>query len=256
MPKLHELLAVKENVDGQASKCRTELTATFEKKRHLFEETRKTFTPNEEGKQTVVEEQKDIQTTVASEVEWISKIIAKAMDVNYQIDLANTEAKADVILEDGTIILKDMPTTNLLQLERRMQEVKVLVDAIPTLDPAKGFSLDKDKGKGVYKARVVEKSRTKKENKVIVLYPATDKHPAQTQLGSEDVVVGTIRELEWSSMITPALKADVLERLEDLTRAIKKARAKANEHDLAVAGVTVGKKVLDYIFGPLHKGVA
>ena len=48
MTKLHELLAVQGNLSGQATKKRTDLTATFEKKRHLFEETRKTFTPNEE----------------------------------------------------------------------------------------------------------------------------------------------------------------------------------------------------------------
>lgn len=250
--KLHELLAVKENVDNQAKQMRTDLTATFEKKRHLFEETQKNFTPLEENAKTVREEQKDIQTSVYKEIGWISKILAKAMDVNYQIDLANTLAKADVLV-DGEALLKDVPATNLLLLSKRMAEIKVLVDAIPTLDPAKGFRPDPDKGKGIYRAREVSKSRTKKVNKVVTLAPATDKHPAQVQLVPEDVAIGTIQELEWSAMITPALKSDILERLEELTRAVKKAQAKANETQIEVTGNTIGKKILDYIFEPLEQ---
>lgn len=253
MAKLHELLAVKENLDNQATKCRTELMSTFDKKRHHFEETRTNFTPDGEGAKTVTEAQKDIQTTISKEVEWISKILAKALDINYQIDMANTLAKADVILEDGTTLLKAVPATNLLQLERRMAEIKALVDQIPTLDPAKGFKLDTQKGKGIYKAREVTKARTKKENKVLVLYQATEKHPAQTQLVSEDVKVGTILEQEWSALITPGTKADILERVEELARAVKKARAKANEHEMDVTGNRIGQKMLDYVFEPLSK---
>ena len=253
MAKLHELLAVKENLDGQATKCRTELMSTFDKKRHHFEETRTNYTPDTEGAKMVVESHKDIQTTVAKEVEWISRILAKALDINFQIDVANSQAKADVVLENGTVLLKDVPATNLLQLERRMNEIKALVDQIPTLDPAKGFKLDLEKGKGIYKAREISKARTKKENKVLTLYQATKEHPAQTQLVSEDVKVGTIQEQEWSALITPAVKADILERVEEVARAVKRARAKANELDLDVAGNKIGKKMLDYVFEPLEK---
>lgn len=249
--KLHELLAVKENVDNQAKQCRTDLATTFEKKRHLFEETKKTYTPDGENQKPVTEEQKDIQTTVSKEIEWISRILAKAIDVNYQIDLANTMAKADVMV-DGTALLKDVPATNLLLLAKRLQEIKALVDVIPTLDPAKGFRPDGDKGKGIYKAREIHKARTKKENSVLVLYPATDKHPAQTQLVSEDKKIGVIQELEWSAMITPAMKSDILERLETLIRAVKRAQAKANETQLDVTGNVIGESVLEYIFEPLN----
>jgi hypothetical protein len=37
-PRLHELLAVETNLESQMLKCCLELAATFEKKRHLFEE--------------------------------------------------------------------------------------------------------------------------------------------------------------------------------------------------------------------------
>ena len=52
MAKLHELLAVQSNLSGKATKKRTDLKTTFEKKRHLFEETRKHLRPMMRGKTT------------------------------------------------------------------------------------------------------------------------------------------------------------------------------------------------------------
>jgi hypothetical protein len=251
MTKLHELLAVQSSLSGQASKVRQELAVTFEKKRHLFEERRKSFRSNEEGVPVAVEEQQDIQTTVASEIEWISNHLAKAVDVAYQVDLANTEAKADVVTEDGETLVKDLPATTLLQLEKRVAEWKELIVAIPTLDPAKGFKPDEMRGLGFWKARDVTKPRTKKEKKPLVLYPATDKHPAQTQVLDVDTVTGTILEQEWSALITPTMKAELLDRVETLYRAVTKARSKANDHSVDTAGKKIGETLLDFVFKPL-----
>lgn len=251
MAKLHELLAVDGNLDGQATKTRTELTATFEKKRHLFEEKRVTFQPIEEGAQPVTESQSDIQTSVAQEIEWISNLLRKSIDVSHQIDVANTVAKANILTEDGEEIAIGIPATSLLQLEKRVKEVHDLIVAIPTLDPAKGFSPDADRGKGNYKAREVRKVRTKKDQKSLVLLAPTKEHPGQAQMITVDVAVGTILEQEWSSLITPAMKADLIERSEILLRAIKKARARANEMEVDVTGNVIGKRLLDYVFKPL-----
>lgn len=252
MTKLHELLAVQGNLSGQATKKRTDLKTTFEKKRHLFEETRKTFTSNEELEKPQIEEQKDIQSTVIREIDWIKSDLAKAVDVAYQVDIANTEAKADVVTEDDELLLKDIPATALLQLEKRVAEWKDLIQSIPTLDPAKGFQLDTARGHGYYKARDVTKPRTKKVPDVITLAPATKEHPAQTQLISVDKPTGTILEQEWSSLITPATKSDLLDRVEKLLRAVSKARSKANEHAIDVSGKKIGAALLDFVFKPLE----
>ena len=251
MPKLHELLAVETNVKGQATKTRTELMTTFEKKRHLFEETRKTFEPNLDGAQTEVVEQKDIQSTVKQEIDWISRYLAKALDVAYQVDVANTLAKADVVTEDGDILLKEVPATALLQLEKRVKEVQELITAIPTLDPAKGFKPDADRGFGYFRARDVRKEKTRKEDKPITIAKATDKHPEQAVLKTYDVPIGHLLEQEWSSLITPAKKAELLDRVEILFRAVTKARAKANETSVEVENNKIGTALLDFVFQPL-----
>jgi hypothetical protein len=252
MAKVHELLAVQGNLNGQATKTRTGLIETLQKKRHLFEKKLKTFTPKtEEGGAATVEEQQDIQTTVVAEIEWLQKHLVKMLNVGYQVDLANREAKADIVTEDGQTLARDVPATTLLWLEKRVTEIKELIDAIPSLDPAKGFQPDHDAGKGIYKAREVTKTRSRKMKKVYVKFPATKEHPAQTELVDEDVPVGTTAEQEWSALITPALKADLLNNADMLYRAVTKARSKANEHEITVEGKEIGAELLDYVFKPL-----
>jgi len=246
-PKLHELLAVGSNLENQANKVRTDIVNTFEKKRHLFEEKRTTFTPSEEGARSVSEFQSDIQSSVKKELAWVSTAIIKAFDVGYQIAEANTLARADIVLEDdaGTVLLTSVPATALLELEKRIAEIGAMVASIPTLDPAKGFKVDESRS--LYVAREVNKTRTKKTKVVLVKYEATDKHPAQTELIDEDVPVGTIQEQEWSGLITPSEKAELINRVEVVQRAVRRARSRANEVEVNL-NQKIGKKIFDYIF--------
>src|ERR1700679_56315 len=197
MAKLHELLAVKSNVENQSKKVASDLKNTFEKKRHLFEQKLVTFKSNEENVPAVTEAQSDIQTTVNKELTWISDILVRSIDVGHQIDVANTLAKADIMTENGDVIAKDVPATSLLQLEKELKEFRDLVMTVPTLDPAKGFTQDTNREAGIFQARDVTKTRTKKSARPIVLAQATKEHPAQVQLISEDIPTGTIQEQEW-----------------------------------------------------------
>jgi len=250
MAKLHELLAVEGQLKSQAEATRTELRNTFEKKRHLFEEKVVTFNSSDEGAEPVREQQSDLQSKVADELAWIAGIWQKAIDASYQVAQANTTAFADVILDDGTTLLTHVPATGLLELEKRAAEIEELVKAIPTLDPAKGFAPDANRGAHIYKARDVVKTRTKKTQRALVMYPATPEHPAQTQLISEDVPVGKLTEQEWSGLITPAEKGAMLERAEQARRAIKQARQRANDVELNGAGtVAVGARLFAHVFG-------
>jgi hypothetical protein len=245
--KLHEVLAVEHNLRTQADKTRTELKSSFEKKRHLFTKKVVTFKPLDEGEEPVTEEQSDLQSNVVTELGWIAEILARSYDASYQVAVANTEAKGDIILEDGTRLALAVPATTLLELEKRTSELRDLCQAIPTLDPAKGFTLDPDAGANVYKAREDKRTRTKKVAKVFQLAPATDKHPAQVQAINEDVPVGSILTQEWSGLITPAEKATLIGRIESLHRSVKQARSRANETAVNGAGI-IGKTILDYAF--------
>jgi hypothetical protein len=248
VPKLHEILAVESPLKAQADATRNDLKTTFDKKRHLFVEATKIFHPSAEGAPPRVEEQGSLQSTIRKELDWIRGIWSKALDGAYLIAEANTIARSDVILDDGTTILTNVPVTALLELEKRATEIQELVNAIPTLDPAKGFQLDPDRGKYVYRAREDVRQRTQKVQQALVLYEATKEHPAQVKEISVDIPIGEVRTHEWSGLITPAEKADMLDRAERLGRALKAARSRANNTDVKI-GASVGNTILSFVFG-------
>lgn len=249
MPKLHELLATNASKRAQADKTRSELSSTFRNKSHLFTEKIVTYKPFGEGAPAETESQLDLQTTVPKELKWISQFLTSAIDSAYQVDEANTQARADVILENGTTLLIGVPATALLQLEKRAAELREFILAIPTLDPAKGFQPALDKGADIFVAREEKRERTKKTLKVLTLAAATDKHAAQAKEYYEDVPVGTVTTLEWSGLITTAAKGDMMSRVEDLGRSLKKARSRANEQDIPKATQTIGQQLVGYVFG-------
>ena len=252
MSKLHELLAVEGDLRTQAESCRADLKNTFEKKAHHFSKKLVSFSSSVDGSPDKIESQLALQSTIEKELDWIGEKIQKALDAGHQIDLANTKALADVVLEDGTVFLKQVPCTSLLRLEHRIVEVRDLIHAIPTLDPAKGFEPDTSEGAGIFRAREVNKTRTNKIQKHIVVVPPTKEHPAQVAIVSEDVPVGTIKEQEWSSLLTVAAKGAMLDRVEDLLRSVKKARARANDMDIDVKLNNIGKAVLEFVFSGLR----
>jgi len=252
MPKLHELVAADRSIKGQAEKLRLELQSTFDKRRNLFAQKIITMTPLGEGLEVETREHTDIQSTVADEITWLlNTILIKNIDSGYAIDHFNKLAVADITMEDGTVLAKDVPATALLQLEHRLKEVSELIKTIPTLDPAMGFVPDPSMGPNIYKAREIVKPSTKKEQHPLVMAEATKEHPAQVQLVTEDVKVGTIREQQWSSLITPAIKADLLERAENLFRVVTQARSRANEQPADVKTYKIGEALLKHIFSPL-----
>lgn len=247
MGKLHELLAVESSMSDQSDKLRAELIDTFTKKRNHFAKkvvTTKYLDPNVDDE---VEEQLGMQSTINKELDWISGHVTKAIDGAAQVDEANTKARADIVLEDGTIMAKNIPATQLLQLAKRLNEVKQVAEAIPTLDPSKGFVPDPSSGADVFKTREEIKPKTKKNYASFEASKATDKHPAQVQVFQEDQLIGKYHIFEWSSFITVSEKANMLARIEDLIRAVRKARARANDVDVD-HGVKLGAKLLAFAF--------
>jgi len=244
--KLHELLAVGGSVETQALKCAGDLKETFGKKHHLLTSRTTTLTYIELNKPPLTEEAVLLQTTVPKELAWIGGFFKTMINVDGQINDANTKAKANLILEDGTTLAENVPATMLLELEKRVKLFMDVVAAAPTLDPAKGYKEDKDAGADVWKAREITTESTIKEQVPLELSKATDKHPAQVQLVSKDVVIGTRLKQEWSSMITSARKAELLDRCERLIRAVKQARSRANDQIVDVT-IKIGDTLIEHL---------
>ena len=77
------------------------------------------------------------------------------------------------------------------------------------------------------------------------MHPGDKNHPAQVEKVTENKIIGEYVKTGWSSMITPARKAKLLDRLEGLIRAFKEARMRANNQE--VVRNDIGQIIFDYL---------
>ncbi len=115
---------------------------------------------------------------------------------------------------------------------------------VPTLDPAEDWHFDE--AANLFKSAQIVSGRTKKLQRPVVLYDATKEHPAQTQLVSEDILIGNWESVKHSAAIPPREKQKMEMRISDFIRALKFAREEANQADAPAQHV--GKKVFDHLF--------
>ena len=145
------------------------------------------------------------------ELEKALALTADAFDVSYLIDEANTVARADLVV-DGKVIAEQLPATFLLQLEKRLREVRLLFKDIPTFDPVRTWHPDATADKtNVLRADPVVTLRKQRTRKYNVMYDATKEHPAQIDVVEVDEPMGEIRAYDWTGMISPGKKAALLQ---------------------------------------------
>ena len=104
----------------------------------------------------------------------------------------------------------------------------------------------KDPNSNLFKTAVVKTHRTKKVQKAIVLYHATEQHPAQTHLATEDVIAGYWNTTKHSGALPTPRKTAILARIDALILAVNFAREKANE--TLAPEQSVGAGLFGYLF--------
>ena len=95
----------------------------------------------------------------------------------------------------------------------------------------------------------VRKQRTRQYN---VMVEATAEHPAQVDVVEVDKPVGEIRSHEWTGMISPRQKAALLEQVDTLIAAVKRARSRANGQ-LVDPARKAGEALLAFLLAPLRE---
>jgi hypothetical protein len=249
MGKLHELLAVEPDLKGAAEKILAETVNTFSKKEGHFKAQNRRYSPLEDGGESFPDENQEMVTTVPKKLEWTQKAVAKYLDALAQKEVSNTQASAVLEIDGKPLVEQALPATLLLALEGRLKQVRDVYNAIPTLDPSEQWAWD-DKTR-TYEAEPAKSFRTKKVMKNHVKAPATDKHPAQVEVYTEDVQVGFWTTKKWSGALTPSEKADLLERVDNLIQAVKRARQRANDSE--ASKINVADALFQYIHDPLKR---
>ncbi len=248
MTKLHEILAIEGDLDATAKKVVEEAIVTFTKKPDHFQEMHRALNMLDENRQGEnVEESKAMVTTVADKLDHVQHHVAKYFDIFARKEATNQVATADLVVE-GIVIAERVPATLLLGLESKLKNLRNLYEAIPTLAPGIDWRHDATRGADVYKAADADvRMKTEKVIQHKVLVEPTDKHPAQVEKWTADVPVGKIVVNQWSGMLSPAEKSEVLGRIDTLIRAVKQARQRANT--VEISDIAIGEKLFEFING-------
>jgi hypothetical protein len=242
--KLHELIAVEKGIKARAYSALTESHKLIQKA-DLFGGMSRSYQKRDEDGEDLPGESKRVQNTVREVLATLKLSQTELYDLTAQKDIANCTAKAPVIVDDVEVI-PELPVTTLLFLEKQLTDLRTFILALPILDEAETWNFDANSG--LYKSDPVQTHRTKKTQRPMVLYDATEKHPAQTQLITDDVIVGFWTMVKQSGALPKPEKVKLAARVEKLLDAVKTARERANGITVTEKP-TIGARVFGYLLG-------
>ena len=242
MTKLNQIIAVEK---GIKSKSYAELTEAHHnvQKQALLSGLSRVYLPKDEEGEQLPPESTRVQLKAEEVLRQTTANLTRLFDVTATKDWANCVAKADVVV-DGTTILRDVPVSYLLFLEKQLSDLTTFVKKLPILDAAETWT--HDPSTDTWKTEPVRTLRTKKVPRNHVKAEATEKHPAQVEVYHEDVAIGTWTTTKFSGALPAQRVNELLERVEKLTQAVKFAREEANTYE--VTDQRVGDAVFGYLF--------
>lgn len=246
--KLNQVVAVVGDQKKLADKTITDAYQTLQKGDLFSGMSRKYETLLDEDKVGKPPEMKNPQQSVRQLYKAVEPVLVKAWDSVATQDYANCAAVADVVV-DGEVLLTGVPVTHLMFLEHKLKDLQTFIEKMPVRDGAEAWTFNE--ATNSHETGVLQKDSTRKVLKPIVLFPATVEHPAQTQLITEDQVVGRWHEKRFSTAIGAKDKETMLGRVVKLAEAVKEAREEANSihtEERKVAG-----KLLDFVFADVLK---
>lgn len=247
MSTLNQLVAVERGVRSRAGTALTDSHQQLQKN-DLFLGISRKYRPKDEDPtkptgEVLPDETKQVTFKANQLTQEMCVKQTELLDISAQRDWANCEAKADVVV-DGRVLISQAPVTYLLFLEKKLVDMRTFIDKLPKLSP--GEEWIRDDNQDLYATKPTESTRTKKISMPLIMAEATKEHPAQVKEVTEDVLVGYWSTTKYSSALPASQINAMLVRVEGLQKAVKFARAKANETQ--VSDVKVGKNLLDFLF--------
>jgi hypothetical protein len=243
MPKLNQIIAIAAGKKSQAQKTITNAYQGLQKA-GLLEGLSRTYKPKDDEGEQLPPEKKMVQLKVKDAIRDVTAALTELFDVVATQDAANCQAKASVVV-DNVVVLRDVPVTTLLFVEKQLVDLHTFVEKLPTLDPGEAWNYSPDVDH--YASESYQTTKTKKVLKNHVKAEATKEHPAQVETYTEDVVVGYWTTVKFSGAVPAKERNEMLDRVRKLQEAVKCAREEANAMEVEVK--KIGAAVLQHIFG-------
>ena len=170
---------------------------------------RKVYVPKAEDGEKIPPEAQKVQIRVEDALTRTVTLLKEVFNVTAVKDATNCVAKADVVI-DGEVLLKDIPATHLLWLEKRLQTLADFIKHLPTLPLDTSWTYDE--AQGLYQSEPQTSLRTKKIEEFKVVIQPTKEHPGQYVKVTVDDPVGAYTTIYLSGAIPPARKQQLQER--------------------------------------------
>jgi hypothetical protein len=242
MTRLSQIIAVEKGVKSDASRRITDLHRDVQKPQ-LLSGISRTYQPRADDGDQLPAESTRVQATAPDVLAEAAAAMTRLFDITLTKDHANTAARADVTVE-GETILRDVPVTYLLFLEKQLTDLHTFVAKLPVLDPSEEWAFDS--ARGCYATPPVKTVRGKKIPRNHTLAEATKEHPAQVQVYMEDVPEGDWTTVKFSGALPASRVRTLLGRVTALQHAVKFAREEAN--GVEVADQKAGEAVFSWLF--------
>jgi hypothetical protein len=240
--KLNQIIAVEKGVKSKAFQDLTEAHHAVQKPTLLSGISRVYQPKDEEGEQLPPEATK-VQVKTEDVLRDTAATLTRLFDVTATKDWANCHAKADVTV-DGQVLLRDVPVTYLLFLEKQLTDLHTFMKKLPVLDAADSWSFDASAD--CFRTESVRTVRTRKIPRNHVKAEATEHHPAQVEVYYEDIPVGYWSTTKFSGALPARRVHELTDRVEKLQAAVKFAREEANGAE--VTDQRVGDAVFGFLF--------
>ena len=241
--KLNQVLALEKAIKTKHENAFTQAYQNAQKE-PLFLGLVRTYNARTEDGEKLPAEKKLVTLKVTDLLETAATSLKELLNLSAVKDATNATAKGDVVI-DGKTVLKDVPATHLVFIEKRLTAIIEFISKLPTLSQDASWQFNS--GLGLYETAPVDTFKTKKVERWETIVPPTKEHPAQAQKLVEDVVVGTWSSIALSGAVPADRKATLLARAEKVQRAVKIAREEANQ--APVVELSTGELV-DIIFAP------
>lgn len=246
--RLNQIIAIRNGVKNDTKQA---LTKTYHlvQKPTLVAGLTRTYNPLDEEGLRYPNEATYVQVKSEDVLKETAAHLTRLFDVEAALDWTNQKATADVIITTGTepvTLLRDVPVTYLMFLEKQLVDIESLIRKLPALDPAERWTFDP--ATDTYRTDPSDIMKSTKQKRNHVLAPATDKHPAQVEVYNEDVPVGRYTLTRYSGALPAQRINRLLARVTTLLNAVKFAREQANL--IEIDDPKPGRRIFDYLFAP------
>src|SRR6266567_4738046 len=175
--RLNQILAIEKGAKTGAEERLTRLHHTLAKEDLLSGMSRTYLKRNEDDPELAPpHEQKHVQVRAADTLAEVAHVLTDYWDIAAAKESTNCLAKSDLVV-DGQVLLKELPATLLLFLEKQLVNLHTYVSKLPVLNPSEVWEVDP--ATNLFVTPEKESIRTKKVPRAFIKAEATDKHPAQ-----------------------------------------------------------------------------